>query len=132
MRAGRAARRWMPTLAAGLSIGEYARSLVRRLAFLAAVLLAAIWALDGQGYFWPAWAWLGLGVLVLLDFAAGWAWRQPAGRGAPGRVRVGAGRRRGGDPAVHVAADVAAGGRARRSGRRGRCSAWPRPAAPTR
>ena len=72
-------RRWMPALAAGLSIGEYARSLVRRLAFLTAVLLAAIWALDGQGYFWPAWAWLGLGVLVLIDFGAGWAWRHPAG-----------------------------------------------------
>ena len=26
------ARRWMPTLAAGLSIGQYARSLLRRLA----------------------------------------------------------------------------------------------------
>ncbi len=77
-------RRWMPTLAAGLSIGEYARSLVRRLAFLTAVLLAAIWALGGQGYFWPAWAWLGLGDLVLLDFSASWAWRQP--RGAVRRV----------------------------------------------
>ncbi len=72
----------MPTLAAGLSIGEYARSLVRRLALLTAVLLAAIWALSGQGYFWPAWAWLGLGALVLLDFAADWAWRRP-----PGAVR---------------------------------------------
>ena len=69
----------MPALAAGLSIGEYARSLVRRLAFLTAVLLAAIWALSGQGYFWPAWAWLGLGDLVLLDFSADWAWRHPAG-----------------------------------------------------
>jgi signal transduction histidine kinase len=76
------ARRWMPTLAAGLSIGEYARSLVRRLAFLAAVLLVAIWALDGQGYFWPAWAWLGLVVPVLLDYTADWAWRHP-----PGAVR---------------------------------------------
>jgi signal transduction histidine kinase len=72
-------RRWMPTLAAGLSIGEYARSLERRLAFLTTVLLAAIWALGGQGYFWPAWAWLGLGDLVLLDFTAGWAWRHPPG-----------------------------------------------------
>src|SRR5271166_5063059 len=75
-------RRWMPTLAAGLSIGEYVRSLVRRLAFLAAVLVVAIWALTGQGYFWPAWVWLGLGVLVLLDGTAGWAWRKP-----PGAVR---------------------------------------------
>jgi signal transduction histidine kinase len=75
-------RRWMPALAAGLSIGEYVRSLVRRLAFLSAVLVFAIWALGGQGYFWPAWAWLGLGDLVLLDFTAGWAWRHP-----PGAVR---------------------------------------------
>ncbi len=72
----------MPTLAAGLSIGEYARSLVRRLALLTAVLLGAIWALGAQGYFWPAWAWLGLIVPVLLDYTADWAWRQP-----PGAVR---------------------------------------------
>jgi signal transduction histidine kinase len=77
-------RRWMPALAAGLSIGEYARSLVRRLAFLSSVLVAAIWALSGQGYFWPAWVWLGLGDLVLLDFSASWAWRQS--RGAVRRV----------------------------------------------
>jgi signal transduction histidine kinase len=69
----------MPALAAGLSLGEYARSLVRRMATLAAVLLIAIWALGGQGYFWPAWAWLGLAVPVLLDFAAAWAWRHQAG-----------------------------------------------------
>ena len=81
---GARTRRWMPALAAGLSIGEYARSLVRRLSFLTAVLLAAIWALSGRGYFWPAWAWLGLGDLVLLDFSASWAWRQP--RGAVRRV----------------------------------------------
>ncbi|MGH2863970.1 MAG: sensor histidine kinase [Solirubrobacteraceae bacterium] len=77
-------RRWMPALAAGLSIGEYARSLVRRLALLSSVLLLAIWALSGQGYFWPAWAWLGLGDLVLLDFSASWVWRKP--RGAVRRV----------------------------------------------
>jgi signal transduction histidine kinase len=72
----------MPTLAAGLSLGEYARSLVRRLAFLISALLAGIWALDGRGYFWPAWAWLGLGVLVLIESAGGWAWARP-----PGAVR---------------------------------------------
>jgi signal transduction histidine kinase len=72
----------MPALAAGLSIGQYARSLERRLAFLTAALLAGIWALDGQGYFWPAWAWLGLGVLVLIESGAGWAWAHP-----PGAVR---------------------------------------------
>ncbi len=81
-RADAGIRRWMPTLAAGLSIGEYARSLVRRLALLAGVLLGAIWALGGQGYFWPAWAWLGLVVPVMLDSTADWAWRQQ-----PGAVR---------------------------------------------
>jgi signal transduction histidine kinase len=69
----------MPTLAAGLSLGEYARSLARRMAILVVVLLGAIWALAGQGYFWPAWAWLGVMVAVLLDFAAGWVWRQRPG-----------------------------------------------------
>jgi DNA-binding CsgD family transcriptional regulator len=74
----------MPRPAAGLSWGQYARSLVRRLAALTAVLLVAIWALAGQGYFWPAWAWLGLLVVVLCDYAVGWVWRRPAG--APRRV----------------------------------------------
>jgi signal transduction histidine kinase len=72
-------RRWMPALAAGLSLGEYIRSLGRRLAALTAVLLVAIWALTGQGYFWPAWAWLGLATPVLLNAGAIWAWRHPAG-----------------------------------------------------
>jgi signal transduction histidine kinase len=75
-------RRWMPTLAAGLSVGEYIRSVMFRLAALIAVLLSAIWALDGQGYFWPAWVWLGLGVPLMLDRTASWAWRHP-----PGAVR---------------------------------------------
>jgi signal transduction histidine kinase len=69
----------MPALAAGLSLGEYARSLLRRLASLTAVLLLAIWALTAQGYFWPAWAWLGLAVPTLLDWAAGWAWKHAPG-----------------------------------------------------
>jgi len=69
----------MPALAAGLSLGQYARSLVHRLALLTSLLLAGIWALSGQGYLWPAWAWLGLGDLVLLEVAAGWAWGRPPG-----------------------------------------------------
>ncbi len=79
---GAPTRRWMPILAAGLSIGQYARSVMHRVAALTAVLLVAIWALDGQGYLWPAWAWLGLAVPVLLDYTAGWAWRR-----SPGAVR---------------------------------------------
>jgi signal transduction histidine kinase len=75
-------RRWMPVLAAGLSTREYARSVWHRFAFLATIVTGAVWLLSGQGYFWPAWVWLGLGDLVLLDFTAGWAWRRP-----PGAVR---------------------------------------------
>jgi signal transduction histidine kinase len=72
----------MPALAAGLSVGEYIRSVMARLAALIAVLVTAIWALDGQGYFWPAWVWLGLGVPLMLERTASWAWRHP-----PGAVR---------------------------------------------
>jgi signal transduction histidine kinase len=76
------ARRWMPLLAAGLSVAEYVRSVVRRLALVIALLLLGIWTLTGRGYLWPAWAWLGLAVPVLLDYTADWAWRQ-----TPGAVR---------------------------------------------
>ncbi len=72
-------RWWMPSLAAGLSIGQYLRSLGRRLALLAAGVVVSVWALSGQGYFWPAWVWLGLGVFVLLEVTAGWAWSRPPG-----------------------------------------------------
>ncbi len=74
----------MPTLAAGLSIGEYLSHLMRRMAALVALLLIGIWALEGEGYFWPAWVWLGLAVPVTLDIAARWAWRHE--RGASRRV----------------------------------------------
>ena len=74
----------MPTLAAELSLPQYLRSLVPRMAGLVAALLLGIWALGAHGYFWPAWAWLGLLVVVLCDYAAGWVWRRPAG--APRRV----------------------------------------------
>jgi signal transduction histidine kinase len=74
--------RWMPALAAGLSLGQYVRSAMHRIAALTALLLLGIWALTGHDYLWPAWAWLGLGAAVLLDHAAGWAWRR-----SPGAVR---------------------------------------------
>jgi signal transduction histidine kinase len=73
------ARRWMPSLAAGLSLQEYASSLLRRIGSLVSILLVSIWALDGQGYFWPAWAWLGLIVFATLDVTGRWAWRQEQG-----------------------------------------------------
>ncbi len=74
----------MPTLAAGLSIGQYASHLTRRMAALIALLLLGIWALSGQGYLWPAWAWLGLSVPVSLDIVGRWAWAHE--RGASRRV----------------------------------------------
>jgi signal transduction histidine kinase len=72
-------RRYMPSLAASLSPQEYASSLLRRIGVLVSVLLVSIWALDGQGYFWPAWAWLGLIVTTTLDVTSRWAWRQEPG-----------------------------------------------------
>ena len=86
------ARRWMPTLAAGLSIGQYARSLLRRLAFLTTILLVAIWALDGQGILLA-----GVGAARARRGRAarlhrGLGLAQATGSGAPGGVRVGARR----------------------------------------
>jgi signal transduction histidine kinase len=55
------------------------RRVLRELAGLIAILLLPIWALTGSDYFWPAWAWFGLGVPLALDAALRWAWRRPAG-----------------------------------------------------
>jgi len=33
--------------------------------FAVSILLTAIWALTGQGYFWPIWAMFGIGIGVL-------------------------------------------------------------------
>ncbi len=66
-------------MAAELSLREYASTLLRRIAVLAGILLATIWAMDGQGYFWPAWVWLGLAVPPTLDVTARWAWRHEKG-----------------------------------------------------
>lgn len=33
--------------------------------FAVSVLLSVIWALTGQGYFWPIWAMFGIGIAVL-------------------------------------------------------------------
>lgn len=32
---------------------------------IVSVILTAIWALSGQGYFWPAWAMLGMGIAAM-------------------------------------------------------------------
>jgi hypothetical protein len=63
-----------------------------RQAFLAAsILLVAIWALSGAGYFWPIWPILGWGVFVVgpAPFGCGRR-RRPARHGAlgPGRGRA--------------------------------------------
>ncbi|MCW2998992.1 MAG: histidine kinase [Solirubrobacterales bacterium] len=68
-------RRWVAAQAEGLSRTEFARLIAYRVAVLSAVLLPTIWAMTGQGVFWPGWAWLGLGVPVLLDRAVRWPTR---------------------------------------------------------
>lgn len=55
------------------------RSVVRSLAGLVAILVLAIWALTGAGYFWPAWVWFGLALPVGLDVSLRWAWRRQVG-----------------------------------------------------
>jgi Domain of unknown function (DUF1707) len=56
------------------------RHVLRELAALISILLLAIWAVTSRGYFWPAWAWFGLGVPLGLDASLCWAWRGSAGR----------------------------------------------------
>ena len=56
------------------------RRVLRNLAGVTAILLLAIWALTDNGYFWPAWAWFGLGVPIGLDVSLRWAWRCPPSR----------------------------------------------------
>ena len=80
-----ARRRWMPTLAAGLSLGEYARSLVRRLAALTAVLVTAIWALERAGLLLAGVGLAGPRACPCCSTSRrSWAWRHP--RGAVRRV----------------------------------------------
>ena len=35
--------------------------------FVVSALLSVIWALNGQGYFWPVWAMFGIGIAVLFS-----------------------------------------------------------------
>ncbi len=65
-------RRWVAAQADGLSRARFARLIAYRVVVLAAVLLPVIWAMTGQGVFWPGWAWLGLTALVLADLAVRW------------------------------------------------------------
>jgi signal transduction histidine kinase len=55
------------------------RRVLYELAALVAILLLAIWALSGHGYFWPAWAWFGLALPLAFDVSIRWAWRRPGG-----------------------------------------------------
>jgi signal transduction histidine kinase len=45
-----------------------------------ATLLLVIWALTGAGYFWPMWAWFGLGLPLSLVAASRWVRRLPEAR----------------------------------------------------
>ncbi len=65
-------RRWVAAQADGLSRGQFARLVAYRAAVLAAVVLPTLWLMTGRGAFWPGWAWLGVGVPVLLDLALRW------------------------------------------------------------
>ncbi len=60
-------RRWVAAQTDGLTRPQFARLIALRLAVLASVLLPVIWAMTGGGTFWPGWAWLGLGVPLMLD-----------------------------------------------------------------
>ena len=80
----RGAHQWAPRGRPGPEVAERAtihgmRRVLRDVAGLIAILLLAIWALSGAGYFWPAWAWFGLGLPLGLDAALRWALRRPAG-----------------------------------------------------
>jgi len=81
-------RRWTPPVAypGGRTTLRGTRRVVRNLAGVIAILLLAIWGLTGDGYFWPAWAWFGLGVPLALDASLRRAWRRP--RGAKRRALV--------------------------------------------
>jgi signal transduction histidine kinase len=50
------------------------------LSALLALTLLIIWAGTGIGYFWPMWAWLGLGIPLGLHVAIRRAWAAPPGR----------------------------------------------------
>lgn len=65
-------RRWVAAQADGLTRAQFARLVAYRAALLSAVLLLVLWAMTGRGAFWPGWAWLGLGVPVLVDLAFRW------------------------------------------------------------
>ncbi len=83
----RGAHQWAPRMRPAVEVADPRgratihgmRRGLRNVAGLIAILLLAIWALSGAGYFWPAWAWFGLGVPLGLDAALRWAWRRPAG-----------------------------------------------------
>ena len=79
----------MPALAAGLSLGEYIRSLGRRLAALTAVLLVAIWALTRAGLLLAGVGVAGAGRCRCCERGRGLGVAAPRRRGAPGGVRCG-------------------------------------------
>jgi signal transduction histidine kinase len=62
-------RRWVAAQADALSRTQFARLVAYRAVLLTAGLLLAVWAMTGQGTFWPGWAWLGLGTPLLLDLS---------------------------------------------------------------
>jgi hypothetical protein len=88
------ARRWAPGRrtappaadGAGRAFVGALRRVLCNLALLLAILVTAIWAMTDDGFFWPAWAWFGLGVPLGLDASIRWAWRRRAGAKRRGLV----------------------------------------------
>lgn len=65
-------RRWVAAQSDRLTRRQFARLIAYRAAVLSAVVLPTLWLMTGRGTFWPGWAWLGLGVPMLLDLALRW------------------------------------------------------------
>ena len=55
-----------------------------------AIFFVLVWAVTGQGYFWPAWTMLGLGIVFLVHAGLAISGRERAGRGSdPGKLTSG-------------------------------------------
>jgi signal transduction histidine kinase len=58
---------------AALADGGAALSLHTALSALLGLVVTVIWGVTGQGYFWPAWVWLGLGIALASHAGLRWA-----------------------------------------------------------